>query len=972
MMPASRYAGLLLATWLAACGGGGSGGHGGGPGGSRPPTDRALGAAQPTPQVLVTVHEVGGGSGSHGAFLVGDRPFVRFRLSQADGTPWDLDEMAVAQAVVSGPTVRYQRVIALQEDVAQRATRHADGSFVYRFPALPKAYLPPLNDSPAFDADDGELSGPLLDGTYSLGLYFAWDYSVDGVPHRQPGASVLDVQLGETPGPLLPRRISQTANCNQCHVAVQAHDQTYRGLLSCLLCHTAGAEDLNDPAIAGGTPGVGIDSVLLFHRLHNGSHLPSVQGIGVDADGFQDYTLEPEPLLLARADGQVRDASRAGFPVWPNRTLPMPETPFVPGLTPEAQAKERATLAGVTACHVCHGDPDGSGPLQAPLDGESIQEQLSRRACGACHDDVDWSRGYLQFLGFMPPQAHDADCHICHDNAFGGNTAVDQGHRHPLTDPDFNTGLVVELLDVREAGQHDGDGTFDPGESLLIEFSLSNAAGTPVSPASLDELHVVLAGPLENSQLLLDTTMAAGSVGASVVEPDADATGAGGHAPPVHRLVLPEAHELELVGRSSAQLGDAFRPAHVPRAADSPASLVVNLFEADARAPRRLAADATPGQAWIELDDGAPGPPPTEGGVWLLAGRLPAEDEVVVLAEAAEHPTSPGPGDGSRRLELRTPLRRAHAAGAPATAGRLERLAAGRDYGITAAGLLCEFDEFGAGTPVLLSYQSDFVLPASYPAPRHDSPALGQADGEWTGLALLDGTYRLGLWARREKNVSTFGMVGRYPITSLAATRELLVGAASTQQPYALVSSPENCNRCHEDLMFHSGRTRGFDACILCHGNAGAEDLPPALAPGAPATPGVTIAFRDLLHRIHRGKQLAEPGYTVVGSSEPPAPGSFQLNTYADVSFPAMPGGTSHCDLCHGAGNTSWTLPNPRLHPDQGLPTRSWKIVCAACHDGAPTAAHIAETTDGRGVESCVDCHGPEAVLSVANSHLPR
>src|SRR5213078_1340626 len=109
-----------------------------------------------------------------------------------------------------------------------------------------------------------------------------------------------------------------------------------------------------------------IDVRVLLHKLHNARHLPSVLGVTTLADGTRDYTSTlPQPLVYSRADGSSVDLSSLGFPVWPNRTLPTLKDAGYSALTPEAQAQEDAIRTGITNCEVCHGDPDGTGPLVA-------------------------------------------------------------------------------------------------------------------------------------------------------------------------------------------------------------------------------------------------------------------------------------------------------------------------------------------------------------------------------------------------------------------------------------------------------------------------------------------------------------------------------------------------------------------------------------------------------------------------------
>src|SRR5262249_54550631 len=154
---------------------------------------------------------------------------------------------------------------------------------------------------------------------------------------------------------------------------------------------------------------------------------------------------------------------------------------------------------------------------------------------------------------------------------------------------------------------------------------------------------------------------------------------------------------------------------------------------------------------------------------------------------------------------------------------------------------------------------------------------------------------------------------------------DFLVGSATAPEPYALISSGRNCEACHQDIGFHGWGRRGFDACLICHGTAGSEDRPQYVAANAPATTGGTINFRTMLHKIHMGESLDHADtYTVVGFGAAAWPNNFTPTAYADVVFPALPGGVENCTKCHGASNTAWVQPSDRDHPTaQGAPVRT-------------------------------------------------
>jgi hypothetical protein len=122
-------------------------------------------------------------------------------------------------------------------------------------------------------------------------------------------------------------------------------------------------------------------------------------------------------------------------------------------------------------------------------------------------------------------------------------------------------------------------------------------------------------------------------------------------------------------------------------------------------------------------------------------------------------------------------------------------------------------------------------------------------------------------------------------------------------------------------MLFHGGGRRGFDACILCHGAAAAEDRPQYVAANAPATAGVSIGFRTMLHKIHMGSsELTNAStYLVNGFGSTAYPNNYGTVSYEEVVFPALPGAAANCTMCHGT-STKWYAPKDRNHPtDQNM-----------------------------------------------------
>jgi OmcA/MtrC family decaheme c-type cytochrome len=309
-----------------------------------------------------------------------------------------------------------------------------------------------------------------------------------------------------------------------------------------------------------------------------------------------------------------------------------------------------------------------------------------------------------------------------------------------------------------------------------------------------------------------------------------------------------------------------------------------------------------------------------------------------------------------------------HAAGAPVNVANLTVLTAGMDYTLDeATGTITETPEIG-DVAVVVSYTTDFVMPMEYPTPLNDSPDLGEASGEWTGKSLVDGTYSLTVWGNQNLSVTVAGEVTSYRGTSPPEKEDFLVGAAMTLDPYDLITSDANCYACHQDLYFHGGGRRGFDTCLACHGSAGSEDRPQYRAWGAPATTGVQIGFREMLHKIHMGEELTNASaYQVIvfGSGGPP--NNYTAHSYDHVVFPALPGGAQTCSMCHG--DDGYELPVDRNHPDeQTNPSREWANVCSACHDSNAATAHI-NTQIFAGLEACSTCHADGREWDVERVH---
>jgi OmcA/MtrC family decaheme c-type cytochrome len=938
----------------------------GGDGGANPvspdptPPSAVLSTADDLPGIVVRIVSLAGGSGPGGNFEIGDTVSATFTVRTGAGADLPVSALDDAAIWIAGPTSNYQRVLPVGrdqlslDDVKARAARNGDGSYTYRFAdPLPGSYGPPLFDTTKFTA--GELTGqPLQHGTYTVALRVFRGYQIGAASYRDVGAQTRDFLLGAVTA-IEPREVVTLGNCNQCHVTLQAHGGTYRDTKLCVTCHTAGAEDRNSTDTGDATP-VTIQLATMIHKIHDGAHLPSVLGVGVNADGTRSYGATPVPYVVG-GGADPSDFSGVQFPVWPSLSFPMPRDLGYSALTPAQQLTDDTARGGVVACEKCHGDGDGAGPLAAPAQGDFAYSHPSRQVCGSCHDDIDWTKSYKRNttpgagMG-MPAQPNDATCLLCHPAsgpAVGGSPR--DGHRHPMLDAAFNPGLQVALSNVHETGTNNVNGKLDVGEKIGVTMNVTDGRGAALAAGSVPALSVIVTGPTSNRNLLLTSTI-----------PAAALTGA-----PPWNVNLPDAVNLELLGTSTAATGDVFITARTPiwNLAGAATTIYVRTatgaattLAAAAPALQNFIAVASAAgflrNDYIAVDDGVAGAQEYLRVQWVDGDRL-------WFAAAGAAGYQPG-------------LRVAHAAGATVTKVTLTSKTANVDYTVAAAsGTITEVTEFGAAAAVLASYTTDFVMPAVYGPPLNDSPDLGEANGKWKGLPLVAGTYTVGVWGSRTLALAQNGETNSYRSTSPPATVDFLVGAATALAPVAIISSAAACAGCHVDVYAHGGGRRGVDTCLLCHGSAGTEDRPRYVAAAAPATTGVTVEFRNMLHQIHRGSGLANAAtYALVGFGAGAYPNNFGVVGFPDVGFPAMPEGVKDCRACHG-GSAAWQSPADRTHPTAATVTaRSWLVSCGSCHDSNAAAAHFDVMTSSLGNESCAVCHDSGRELSTALVHKIR
>jgi OmcA/MtrC family decaheme c-type cytochrome len=437
----------------------------------------------PLPGVKVTIVSATGGTGAGGNFLAGDTIKVTFKAEDATNTTIPIEFLDRVRVWFSGPTTSYQHIIpaaAKNTDIKTAAVDNKDGTYTYTFTTPIPAQVPPqLNAlaTPSFPA--GSLAGQdLPDGTYTLSLWARRVFVVDGRTVADAGFDQASLLVGAASTKVDHPQLVKDDNCNACHRNIQGHGGSYRSTKLCVTCHTAGGEVKSGPAGSTTTVQQPIEFAVMIHKFHNGAHLPSALGIGVDASGNRTYG----------ASGSVYfadiDISKIFFPVLPNFNIALPRDLGYSALSSANKSKEDALRKGTTNCSICHGGTTDGALAMTPV----------KRVCAACHDDVKFDQVYKHNGATMPIQSGETCSIACH-NAGGAQDTV-QAHTHPIDDPAVNKGVAFTLTAVGNTGTPAGN--FKKGDKVIATFTLKNGAGTDIAPSAIDSVSAVLTGPNQN------------------------------------------------------------------------------------------------------------------------------------------------------------------------------------------------------------------------------------------------------------------------------------------------------------------------------------------------------------------------------------------------------------------------------------------------------------------------------------------
>jgi OmcA/MtrC family decaheme c-type cytochrome len=223
------------------------------------------------------------------------------------------------------------------------------------------------------------------------------------------------------------RQVVPTSACNQCHDPLIGHGGSRNTVEMCILCHT--------PQTINPDTGLTQDMPVLIHKIHMGKNLPSVKA--------------GTPYRIWHR-GAWSDFSDVGFPSGTDE---------------------------LKTCTVCHQNaPQTKNYVNTP----------TRAACGACHDDVNFTTGQNHSDAKIV-QLDDKGCSICHipQGSLEFDASVKGAHT-VATSSAALPGVKFSIVSVTNA---------KAGSKPTVTFTVVNNAKQIVNISQMSNLSLVMTGP---------------------------------------------------------------------------------------------------------------------------------------------------------------------------------------------------------------------------------------------------------------------------------------------------------------------------------------------------------------------------------------------------------------------------------------------------------------------------------------------
>ncbi len=420
----------------------------------------------------------------------------RFTVTDSAGLPLDVNGVTTPGAIEVRPVLAYipageklfrsyftrtatssitgQSAEQANRDTGGSLEKVGDGEYMWTFSALPTAA-----DRSATHRVTVWANRDLEE--FELGETSAAD-TMDFVPDGSPVTTT--------------RMVVTDTQCNACHGRLRAHDNR-ETVGQCITCHNPQSTDPDS--------GNSVDMTVMVHKIHMGEELPSVQaGKPYQIIGFRN-TVHDYSNVVFPAD--VRNCQVCH--IENAETIPAPLSAAVASLP--ARSRTRAIEVRKAG-------------LNSPRPGQAVTENQhllnpSMRACGSCHDNVNFATGE-NHAGL--PQVSDNQCDRCHtpQGELDFDISIKGAHQVERFSKEL-PGTVFEIFSVANSS---------PGQNPTVTFGIKNDAGENVEPSAMGRLALVLAGDIGGSA----------DFGRIISESATGATGSGGRYDYTFENAIPE------------------------------------------------------------------------------------------------------------------------------------------------------------------------------------------------------------------------------------------------------------------------------------------------------------------------------------------------------------------------------------------------------------------------------------------------
>jgi len=215
----------------------------------------------------------------------------------------------------------------------------------------------------------------------------------------------------------------KTDSCNNCHDPLALHGGARRDVKLCVLCHST---QTSDPET-----GNSVNMAGMVHKIHSPGLLS-------------------KPYVIWGFGSSINDYSGVTFP------------------------------QSVLNCYSCH---EGRTAAQKPTQSDVWYTKPSRRACGSCHDTVDFAGGTNH-----PKQSDDTQCSTCHipDSGVEYDNSIKGAHTLSTKSKQLK-GVKVTIVSVTDVA---------PGKKPTVTFKITQGDGTTaIDGNKLTTFAPILAGP---------------------------------------------------------------------------------------------------------------------------------------------------------------------------------------------------------------------------------------------------------------------------------------------------------------------------------------------------------------------------------------------------------------------------------------------------------------------------------------------